>query len=139
MGRSARIGVSNFMPKHLSRLLAEAEVVSALNQIEVHPYFRALASATVQHLVRDGSATTFCVHGCGVIISRLINELGIERMVATRSMTATRPALADAARPAGCRMARTQRHDPSRQELAWQRSRRSIQRPGFRSSHAWCT
>jgi hypothetical protein len=51
-------------------------------------------------------------------LSRLINELGTARMVATRSVTATRPALAGAARPAGCRMARTQRHDPSRQELA---------------------
>jgi diketogulonate reductase-like aldo/keto reductase len=34
------IGVSNFMPQHLDRLLAETEVVPAVNQIEVHPYFR---------------------------------------------------------------------------------------------------
>ncbi|MGX5654962.1 aldo/keto reductase [Geodermatophilus nigrescens] len=34
------IGVSNFMPEHLSRLLAETTVVPAVNQIEVHPYFR---------------------------------------------------------------------------------------------------
>ena len=34
------IGVSNFMPPHLDRLLAETEVVPAVNQIEVHPYFR---------------------------------------------------------------------------------------------------
>jgi diketogulonate reductase-like aldo/keto reductase len=34
------IGVSNFMPDHLSRLLAETSVVPAVNQIEVHPYFR---------------------------------------------------------------------------------------------------
>jgi hypothetical protein len=79
---------------------------------------RALAPATVQHLVRDGSATTFCVHGSGVIISRLIKELGTARMVATPCVTAIRPALADAARPPGCRMAQTQEHDPSRQELA---------------------
>jgi 2,5-diketo-D-gluconate reductase A len=34
------IGVSNFMPEHLSRLLAETSVVPAVNQVEVHPYFR---------------------------------------------------------------------------------------------------
>jgi diketogulonate reductase-like aldo/keto reductase len=39
-GRVRAIGVSNFMPDHLSRLLAETEVVPAVNQIEVHPYFR---------------------------------------------------------------------------------------------------
>jgi len=39
-GRVRAIGVSNFMPKHLDRLLAETEVVPAINQIEVHPYFK---------------------------------------------------------------------------------------------------
>jgi 2,5-diketo-D-gluconate reductase A len=34
------IGVSNFMPDHLGRLLQESSVVPAVNQIEVHPYFR---------------------------------------------------------------------------------------------------
>jgi diketogulonate reductase-like aldo/keto reductase len=38
-GRVRAIGVSNFMPHHLERLLAETEVVPALNQIELHPYF----------------------------------------------------------------------------------------------------
>ncbi|MDT5003268.1 MAG: hypothetical protein QOJ24_444 [Mycobacterium sp.] len=39
-GRVRAIGVSNFMPRHLEKLLAETEVVPAVNQIEVHPYFR---------------------------------------------------------------------------------------------------
>ena len=39
-GRVRAIGVSNFMPEHLGRLLADTEVVPAINQIEVHPYFR---------------------------------------------------------------------------------------------------
>ncbi len=39
-GRVRSIGVSNFMPEHLDRLLAETAVVPAVNQIEVHPYFR---------------------------------------------------------------------------------------------------
>ncbi|HVC74248.1 MAG TPA: aldo/keto reductase [Mycobacteriales bacterium] len=37
-GRARAIGVSNFQPHHLRRLLAAAEVVPAVNQIEVHPY-----------------------------------------------------------------------------------------------------
>ncbi|WP_374108513.1 aldo/keto reductase [Isoptericola sp. S6320L] len=39
-GKVRAIGVSNFMPDHLERLLAETSVVPAVNQIEVHPYFR---------------------------------------------------------------------------------------------------
>ena len=42
-GRVRAIGVSNFMPEHLERLLAVASVVPAVNQIEVHPYFRQTA------------------------------------------------------------------------------------------------
>ena len=33
------IGVSNFMPDHLTALLEQTGVVPAVNQIEVHPYF----------------------------------------------------------------------------------------------------
>ena len=36
-GRARAIGVSNFEPEHLERLLDETEVVPALNQIELHP------------------------------------------------------------------------------------------------------
>jgi 2,5-diketo-D-gluconate reductase A len=39
-GRVRAIGVSNFMPAHLNRLFAETDVIPAVNQIEVHPYFR---------------------------------------------------------------------------------------------------
>ncbi|MFE9691530.1 aldo/keto reductase [Micromonospora sp. NPDC005806] len=38
-GRVESIGVSNFQLPHLERLAAEADVVPAVNQIEVHPYF----------------------------------------------------------------------------------------------------
>ena len=37
-GRARSIGVSNFQPAHLDRLLADTEVVPAVNQIEIHPY-----------------------------------------------------------------------------------------------------
>jgi 2,5-diketo-D-gluconate reductase A len=37
-GRARAIGVSNFQIPHLARVLAETEVVPAVNQIEAHPY-----------------------------------------------------------------------------------------------------
>jgi diketogulonate reductase-like aldo/keto reductase len=39
-GKVRSIGVSNFMVEHLSRLLDNATVVPAINQIEVHPFFQ---------------------------------------------------------------------------------------------------
>lgn len=38
-GRVRAIGVSNFMPHHLDRLIPEVDVVPAVNQVELHPYF----------------------------------------------------------------------------------------------------
>lgn len=38
-GRARSIGVSNFQVPHLQRLLAEADTVPAVNQVEVHPRF----------------------------------------------------------------------------------------------------
>lgn len=45
------IGVSNFMPHHLEKLLASASVVPAVNQVELHPYFTqpAVQAANAQH------------------------------------------------------------------------------------------
>jgi 2,5-diketo-D-gluconate reductase A len=37
-GRIRAIGVSNFEPAHLRRLVGEAEVVPAVNQVELNPY-----------------------------------------------------------------------------------------------------
>ncbi|MFI6365982.1 aldo/keto reductase [Nocardia sp. NPDC050630] len=42
-GKVRAIGVSNFMPEDLDRLLAETSVVPAVNQIELHPYFQQTA------------------------------------------------------------------------------------------------
>ncbi|MEQ9637981.1 MAG: aldo/keto reductase [Devosia marina] len=39
-GKVRAIGISNFMPEHLERFLPEIKIVPAVNQIEVHPYFR---------------------------------------------------------------------------------------------------
>ncbi len=39
-GRARSIGVSNFLVPHLEKLLASADVVPAVNQIEYHPYLQ---------------------------------------------------------------------------------------------------
>lgn len=39
-GKVRAIGVSNFQPQHLDRLLQTAEVVPAVNQIELHPWLQ---------------------------------------------------------------------------------------------------
>jgi 2,5-diketo-D-gluconate reductase A len=39
-GRARSIGVSNFQIDHLERLAAATDVVPAVNQIELHPYFQ---------------------------------------------------------------------------------------------------
>ncbi len=39
-GRAKAIGVSNFQIPHFERLLAETEVVPAVNQVELHPIFQ---------------------------------------------------------------------------------------------------
>ncbi|HEV7169323.1 MAG TPA: aldo/keto reductase [Micrococcaceae bacterium] len=50
-GQVRAIGVSNFLPEHLDTLLASAQVVPAVNQIELHPTFqqRALADKCRSH------------------------------------------------------------------------------------------
>ncbi|WP_028813036.1 aldo/keto reductase [Streptomyces flavidovirens] len=43
-GRAKAIGVSNFLPEHLERLIGETSVVPAVNQIELHPQLQQEAS-----------------------------------------------------------------------------------------------
>lgn len=38
-GRVRAIGVSNFMPHHLEQLFESTDIIPAVNQIELHPYF----------------------------------------------------------------------------------------------------
>ena len=54
-GKVRAIGVSNFMPEHLGRLLAAASVIPAVNQIEVHPYFQ---QTELQHLNAEHGIVT---------------------------------------------------------------------------------
>jgi 2,5-diketo-D-gluconate reductase A len=39
-GRARSIGVSNFLPEHIDRLVAETGVIPVINQIELHPRFQ---------------------------------------------------------------------------------------------------
>jgi 2,5-diketo-D-gluconate reductase A len=48
-GRVRGIGVSNFQPDHLDRIVNETGVVPAVNQIEVHPYFTNEAAREASH------------------------------------------------------------------------------------------
>ena len=55
-GKVRAIGVSNFMVEHLATLLDRATVVPAVNQIEVHPYFRAARGAGLRCRARHPHA-----------------------------------------------------------------------------------
>jgi 2,5-diketo-D-gluconate reductase A len=50
-GRLRTVGVSNFQPAHLDRIITETGIAPAVNQIEVHPYFRndAARTASTRH------------------------------------------------------------------------------------------
>jgi 2,5-diketo-D-gluconate reductase A len=48
-GRATSIGVSNFQPDHLRRIIDETGVVPVVNQIEVHPYFGNEAARAASH------------------------------------------------------------------------------------------
>lgn len=53
-GLATSVGVSNFQPDHLDRVVAATGVVPVVNQIEVHPYFanEAARAATARHGAR---------------------------------------------------------------------------------------
>ena len=54
-GRARSIGVSNFQVAHLERLAAESDIVPAVNQIELNPYFR--NNEVVEYGLEHGIAT----------------------------------------------------------------------------------
>ncbi|MDC7336083.1 aldo/keto reductase [Streptomyces lydicus] len=54
-GRAKAIGVSNFLPEHLERLIGETSVVPAVNQIELHPHLQQSESRAAH--ARHGIAT----------------------------------------------------------------------------------
>lgn len=79
------IGVSNFMPEHLTRLLEERTVIPAVNQIELHPYFqqRAVQALNAQHGILTqawspiGGITSYREGGTSAFEDPTINEIAI--------------------------------------------------------------
>jgi 2,5-diketo-D-gluconate reductase A len=54
-GRVRAIGVSNFEPQHLERLIAETSIVPAVDQIELHPHLQQRAAR--EYHAKQGIAT----------------------------------------------------------------------------------
>ena len=50
-GRTTSVGVSNFQPEHLDRIVDATGVVPVVNQVEIHPYFtnEAVRAADARH------------------------------------------------------------------------------------------
>ena len=82
-GKVRAIGVSNFMPEHLSRLLGERSVVPAVDQIELHPYFqqKALQGLHAQHGILTqawspiGGITAYRAGGNNAFDDPILNEI----------------------------------------------------------------
>jgi diketogulonate reductase-like aldo/keto reductase len=80
-GAVRAIGVSNFLPEHLDRLVSESNVVPAVNQVELHPTFR--QSATVERSRAHGIVPeAYSPLGQGAdleapAVVRIADELGV--------------------------------------------------------------
>ena len=82
-GRVRAIGVSNFMPEVLTQLMARTEIVPAVNQIEVHPYFqqRELQALHARHRILTqawspiGGITIYGGGGTSTLDDEVIGEI----------------------------------------------------------------
>jgi diketogulonate reductase-like aldo/keto reductase len=85
-GRVRAIGVSNFMPSHLSDLAASTSIVPAINQIEVHPYFQqrdvqqadAAAGTLTQAWSPIGGITAYRPNGASAFDDETLRAIGAE-------------------------------------------------------------
>lgn len=61
-GRATSVGVSNFLPAHLERIMKETGVLPAVNQVEVHPYFtnEEVRAANAGHRVATEAWSPIC-------------------------------------------------------------------------------
>lgn len=83
-GKVKAIGVSNFSPAHLERLMTASTVVPAVNQIELHPYFS--QTKTRQYCQQNGIAVESWspLGGAG---SSLLNDPAIKSLAERYSKT----------------------------------------------------
>lgn len=76
-GRARAIGVSNFHPSHLQRVLDEGNVAPAVNQVELHPDF-AQADVRAFHAAHDIATEAWSPlgQGKGLLDEPVLRELG---------------------------------------------------------------
>ncbi|MCS0500000.1 aldo/keto reductase [Protaetiibacter mangrovi] len=76
-GRARAIGVSNFRPEHLDTLLAETDVVPAVNQIQLNPHITRPAQRAydAEHGIVTESWSPLGGQGAGVLREPVVVEL----------------------------------------------------------------
>jgi 2,5-diketo-D-gluconate reductase A len=91
-GRVRAVGVSNFMPDHMLRLMEETSVVPAVNRIEVHPYFRQSQLLTVNASILDDAAISEIAAGHGKTPAQVMLRWHLQqgRQVIPKSVTPSR-------------------------------------------------
>lgn len=75
-GRIRSIGVSNFLPEHLNRIIGDTGVTPAINQIELHPQFqqRDVRDIHAHHGIHIESYSPLG-SGSGLLGNAVINEI----------------------------------------------------------------
>jgi 2,5-diketo-D-gluconate reductase A len=79
-GRTTSVGVSNFLPEHLDRIIDRTGVVPAVNQIQVHPYYgnTEARTASLGHCIKV-EAWAPIAQGCLLddpVITRIADQVG---------------------------------------------------------------
>jgi 2,5-diketo-D-gluconate reductase A len=76
-GRVRSIGVSNFLPEHLKRLIDETGVVPAVNQLELHPSYaqRDIRDFHAQHGIAIQCYSPLGGEGAAVLAAPLIAQI----------------------------------------------------------------
>ena len=75
-GRVRSIGVSNFLPEHLERIIGETGVTPAVNQIELHPYYQQ-RDVRDYHAQKGIAIESYSPLGSGAVIGdETIAEIG---------------------------------------------------------------
>jgi 2,5-diketo-D-gluconate reductase A len=70
-GKARSIGVSNFLPEHLDRIIGATGVTPAVNQIELHPHFQQ-AGARAVHAERGIVTQSWSPLGQGATLKDLV-------------------------------------------------------------------
>jgi 2,5-diketo-D-gluconate reductase A len=74
-GRARSIGVSNFQVAHLERLAVETDVLPAVNQIELHPYFQNVEVQTFDQALGIATEAWSPIAQGKVLDDPVINEI----------------------------------------------------------------